>query len=153
MWLRNSHPGRLCGKGKKKLLAAQKQLKSNPTVQAMERLVKFEVLGQEYPLYTDAPEEDIEEILQLVKEQIQLNSKSAKSTLATSKIAVLASLNMAGKYVRLKRDFEKYEQQMSELVARLTSVIENSLPSDSEAPYGLREIGDKKSDSMLAQSD
>jgi hypothetical protein len=26
----------------------------------MERLVKFEVLGQEYPLYTNAPEEDIE---------------------------------------------------------------------------------------------
>jgi cell division protein ZapA len=119
----------------------------------MERLVKFEVLGQEYPLYTDAPEEDIEEILQLVKEQIELNSKSAKSTLAASKIAVLTSLNMAGRYVRLKRDFEQYKDQMSELVARLTSVIENSLPSDTEAPFGLREIGDKKSDSMLAQSD
>jgi cell division protein ZapA len=28
-------------------------------------MVKFEVLGQEYPLYTDAPEEDVEEILNL----------------------------------------------------------------------------------------
>ena len=80
----------------------------------MERLVKFEVLGQEYPLYTDAPEEDIEEILQLVKEQIELNSKSAKSTLAASKIAVLTSLNMAGRYVRLKRDFEQYSWSTGE---------------------------------------
>ena len=46
----------------------------------MERLVKFEVLGQEYPLYTDAPEEDIEEILHLVKMQIrEHHSKSSKS--------------------------------------------------------------------------
>ena len=98
----------------------------------MERLVKFEVLGQEYPLYTDAPEEDIEEILQLVKMQIENHSKSSRSLLPTSKVAVLTSLNMAGKYVRLKRDFEQYKQQMSELVDRLTMVIENSLPPDSE---------------------
>lgn len=98
----------------------------------MERLVKFEVLGQEYPLYTDAPEEDIEEILQLVKMQIESNSKFSKSQLPASKVAVLSSLNMAGKYVRLKRDFEQYKQQMSEIVERLTSVIENSLPPENE---------------------
>jgi cell division protein ZapA (FtsZ GTPase activity inhibitor) len=98
----------------------------------MERLVKFEVLGQEYPLYTDAPEEDIEEILQLVKMQIESNSKSSKSLLPASKVAVLTSLNMAGKYVRLKRDFEHYKQQMTELVERLTSVIQNSLPPEGE---------------------
>ena len=89
----------------------------------MERLVKFEVLGQEYPLYTDAPEEDIEEILHLVKMQIENLSKSSKSLLPANKVAVLTSLNMAGKYVRLKRDFEQYEQQMSVLVDRLTSAI------------------------------
>jgi len=99
----------------------------------MERLVKFEVLGQEYPLYTDVPEEDIEEILHLVKMQIENNSKSSKSLLPASKVAVLTSLNMAGKYVSLKRDFEQYKLQMSEFVERLTSIIENSLPPDSKA--------------------
>ena len=54
----------------------------------MERLVKFEVLGQEYPLYTDAPEEDIEEILHLVKMQIENLSKSSKSMLPANKVAV-----------------------------------------------------------------
>jgi cell division protein ZapA len=39
------------------------------------------VLGQEYPLYTDVPEEDIEEILNLVKMQIESQSKSSKSIL------------------------------------------------------------------------
>jgi len=113
----------------------------------MERLVKFEVLGQEYPLYTDVPEEDIEEILQLVKMQIENHSKSAKSLLPANKVAVLTSLNMAGKYVRMKRDFEQYKKQMSVLVDRLTSVIENSLPPESGMPkdYTEKEIAENES--------
>jgi len=119
----------------------------------MERLVKFEVLGQEYPLYTDAPEEDIEEILHLVKMQIENNSKSSKSLLPASKVAVLTSLNMAGKYVRLKRDFEQYKQQMSELVERLTSVIENSLPPDRETQADISNPHENDNESRLAQND
>jgi cell division protein ZapA len=119
----------------------------------MERLVKFEVLGQEYPLYTDAPEEDIEEILHLVKMQLENQSKSTKSRLPANKVAVLTSLNMAGKYVRLKRDFEQYKQQMSELVDRLTSVIETSLPPDSELQTKFNEAGQIESESILVQND
>ena len=113
----------------------------------MERLVKFEVLGQEYPLYTDAPEEDIEEILNLVRMQIESQSKSSKSVLPANKVAVLTSLNMAGKYVRMKRDFERYKQEMTERVERLTSVIKNSLPLDN----GLQaEISESKSNDKLS---
>ncbi len=119
----------------------------------MERLVKFEVLGQEYPLYTDAPEEDIEEIMHLVKMQLENHSKSSKSRLPANKVAVLASLNMAGKYVRLKRDFEQHKQQMSELVDRLTSVIETSLPPDSEIQTEFNETGQIESESRLVQND
>ena len=93
----------------------------------MERMVKFEVLGQEYPLYTDAPEEDVEEILNLVKSQIEEHSKASKSILPANKIAVLASLNMAGKYVRLKRDFEQYKHAADQLAERLTGMIVESL--------------------------
>jgi cell division protein ZapA (FtsZ GTPase activity inhibitor) len=119
----------------------------------MERLVKFEVLGQEYPLYTDAPEEDIEEILHLVKMQIEDNAKSAKSFLPANKVAVLTSLNMAGKYVRLKRDFEEYKRQMSELVERLTSVIEDSLPPAAALKGNTGKTGGKAAKSRLAQND
>jgi len=95
-------------------------------------MVKLEVLGQEYPLYTDAPEEDVEEILQLVKSQIEDHSKASKSILPANKIAVLASLNMAGKYVRLKRDFEKYRHAADEVVKRLTNRISESLANGHE---------------------
>jgi cell division protein ZapA len=114
----------------------------------VERLVKFEVLGQEYPLYTDAPEEDIEEILNLVKMQIESHSKSSKSILPANKVAVLTSLNMAGKYVRLKRDFERYKQEMTERVEKLTAVIKNSLPREIDLQT---EIGERESSNKLSQ--
>lgn len=91
----------------------------------MERLVKFEVCGQEYPLYTDAPEEDVQEILDLVKSQMELHSKSLK--LVPAKVAVLVSLNMAGKYVRLKRDFEQHKKMVEKELGTITEQIERSL--------------------------
>ena len=118
----------------------------------MERLVKLELLGQEYPVYTDAPEEDIEEILQLVKMQIESKSKSTKSALPANKVAVLTSLNMAGKYVRMKRDFEQYKQKMSETVERLTSVIENSLTEEKEAQTEFHKTVEEVNKSILAQN-
>ncbi len=99
----------------------------------LERLVKFELLGQEYPLYTDAPEEDVREILNLVKSQIEGHSNTARTMLPTNKIAVLTSLNMAGKYVRLKRDFEQYKLETDQFVNRVTQKIEHSIPAKKEA--------------------
>ena len=90
----------------------------------MERLVKFEVLGQEYPLYTDAPQEDVDEILQLVRSQLEANADG--SILPANKLAILASLNMAGKYVRLKKDFEQYRQMVEETVGKVADRIDSA---------------------------
>lgn len=93
----------------------------------MERLVKFEVLGQEYPLYTDAPEDDVEEILHLVKSQIEKSAQGSLHQLPANKLAVLSSLNMADKYVRLKKDFEQYKRAVSAASEALANKIESSL--------------------------
>lgn len=93
----------------------------------MERLVKFEVLGQEYPLYTDIPEEDVEEILALVRSQLETNGKQTNRLLPPNKVAILSSLNMAGMYVKLKREFESYKLQVEECSHRLMQKIEDTL--------------------------
>ena len=93
----------------------------------MERLVKFEVLGQEYPLYTDIPEEDVAEILDLVRSQLELNGKQANRMLPPNKVAILSSLNMAGMYVKLKKEFERYKLQVEECSHRLLQKIEDTL--------------------------
>jgi len=89
----------------------------------LERLVKFEIFGQEYPLHTDAPEDDVREILDLVKSQMELHAKSSK--ILPVKIAVLVSLNMAAKYVRLKRDHERLQQREDRKISDLVSQIES----------------------------
>lgn len=96
----------------------------------MERLVKFELLGQEYPIYTDVPEEDIEDILRLVKAQMENHAKAAKGMLPANKTAVLATLNMAGEYVRLKKDFEQYRLSVKRCVDDLSAKIVSSLAGE-----------------------
>lgn len=90
----------------------------------LERLVKFTVLGQEYPLYTDAPEEEVREILQLVRSQIEEQSRGASGVLPANKVAVLTSLNMAGKYVRLKNDIQQYQSSVRQRLENLSQRIE-----------------------------
>lgn len=90
----------------------------------MERLVKFEVLGQEYPLYTDAPEEDVEEILELVKTQLEEVSRGGGHILPANKAAVLTSLNMASRYVRLRREFWEYRQRVEQGLEQLAQRVE-----------------------------
>lgn len=92
----------------------------------MERLVTLEVLGQEYSLYTDAPEEDVEEILHLVKTSLETQPHSA-ARLPVNKVAILTCLNMAGEYVKLKRHFEEYKQKFLKNIDNLTKRIETSL--------------------------
>ncbi len=90
----------------------------------MQRLVKFEVMGQEYPLHTDAPEEDVREILQLVKSQLEKSAPAGSHLLPTNKLAILASLNMAALYVGLKREYQEYRRQVEAQIDRLAEQAE-----------------------------
>jgi len=89
-------------------------------------LVKFVVLGQEFPLHTDAPEDEVQEILDLVKSQLEVHT-SASTSLMPAKVAVLASLNMAGKYVRLKKEYEQHKNAVERTISSLTDKIERDL--------------------------
>ena len=91
----------------------------------MERTVKFEVCGQEFTLNTDAPEQEVEEILDLVKSQIEQHAPGP--TLLPAKLAVLVSLNMAGQYVKTKKSYERYQRQVEERLAALTVRLEEAL--------------------------
>lgn len=90
----------------------------------MKRLVKLEVFGQEYPFYTDAEEEDIREIIDLVKSQLE--SQTRATSLLPAKVGVLVSLNMAGRYVQMKKDHERRMKQYEEKIARLLHRIEGA---------------------------
>jgi cell division protein ZapA len=88
------------------------------------RPVKFEVFGQEYSLNTEAPEEDVQEILEMVRVHLYETCRSS-SVVPSSKSAILASLNMAGKYVKLKRDFDEYRHEVETLSSQIRKKIED----------------------------
>lgn len=97
----------------------------------MERLVRFELIGHEFAFYTGAPEEEVDEIIQMVTDLVQENSSSAASgSIPVGKIAVLASLNIASRYVELRRKFEDYKQDTEGRLARLGQQIDEELEAE-----------------------
>ncbi|MEN8136297.1 MAG: cell division protein ZapA [Thermodesulfobacteriota bacterium] len=90
----------------------------------MTRPVKFEVFGQEYSLSTEAPEEDVQEILEMVRTHLQETCRSSR-VVPSNKSAILATLNMAGKYVELKRDFADYRRSVETLSGQIRKKIED----------------------------
>ena len=94
-------------------------------VERSERLVKFEVLGQEYPLHTDAPKDEVEEILDLVRDQFKAHSSTPQ--IIPVRVAVLVSLSIAGKYVRLKRENEQHKLLNEQRLAALLKKMDQAL--------------------------
>lgn len=92
-----------------------------------ERLVEFELLGQEYKFYTGASERELEEILSLVREQVEGGTGTPRGTLPASKVAVMACLNIASKYVKLRQEFEDYRSDTETRYVRLNQDISSSL--------------------------
>ncbi len=73
-----------------------------------ERLVRFHLLGQEFAFYTGASEEEMDAILNLVRQQVEDNRAETGGSVPVSKVAVMACLNIASRYIRMKRDLEEY---------------------------------------------
>lgn len=92
-----------------------------------ERLVRFTLLGQEYAFYTGASEEEMGEILGLVKELVKEGSSGSEGTVAPGKVAVLTCLNIASRYIKLKQDFEQYKVENELRVCGLVDQIDACL--------------------------
>ena len=91
-----------------------------------ERLVKFEVFGHQYSLHTAAPEDEVTEILELVRSQFEKIAPTS-SRIVSDKIAILTCLNMAGEMVKMKRELNRMRKEADENIAALTKRIESYL--------------------------
>jgi cell division protein ZapA (FtsZ GTPase activity inhibitor) len=95
-----------------------------------ERLVRFHLLGQEYKFYTAAGEEEMDAILSLVRELVENDPVASRGTLAAGKVAIMACLNIASRYVRLQREHERYREAVENRFERLSRKIEEGLGSE-----------------------
>lgn len=92
-----------------------------------ERLVKFELLGQEYKFYTAASEDELKSILSLVRQLVENNSTQATGTLLAGRVAIMACLNIASQYVKLKQEFDDYRWDSEQRMVRLSEEIRAKL--------------------------
>ena len=100
----------------------------------MERLVQFELLGQEFAFYSGAPEEEVDEILTMVKNLVMENcNPNTAGSIAVGKVAVLASLNIASKYVELKHEFENYRLKTDARIVTLAQRIDRELSAEKKS--------------------
>ena len=95
-----------------------------------ERLVKFELLGQEYRFYTAASEEELQSILSLVRQLVEHGSTQNTGTLPVGRIAIMACLNIASQYVKLKQEFDDYRWDSEQRMVRLSEEIRAKLLSE-----------------------
>ncbi len=95
-----------------------------------ERLVRFELLGQEYKFYTASSEEELKSIISLVRQLVETSSPRTSGTLPVGKVAILACLNIASRYVKLMQEFEGYKRDSEERIIRLNEEIRSKLLSE-----------------------
>ncbi|MBM9614315.1 cell division protein ZapA [Desulfobulbus rhabdoformis] len=88
-----------------------------------ERLVSFFLFGQEYTFYSDAPEEEVVAVLELLREELERGEEFMPSAVPSTKVLVLGCLRMAAKYMHLQREHERYCQAQEQLTAGLIEKI------------------------------
>jgi cell division protein ZapA len=93
----------------------------------LERLVRFELLGQEYTFYTGASEGEVREIIDLVQELVAENVAGASGAIPVNKVAILTSLNIASRHIELKSQYAKYKADTEQRMAILTRQIKTQL--------------------------
>ncbi len=101
-----------------------------------ERQFSFTLLGQEYSVVTVASEEEMNDILTLVKNVME-DGETARgdSTLSINRKAVLACLSLASQYLSVKNDFEKFKKESAARSILLAEEIEVRLDQGKNDKY------------------
>jgi len=90
-----------------------------------ERRVNFTLFGQEYSFYSDAPEDEVEDAISMLRDELEGTDLAARSTIPSSKMLVLGGLQLAARYVKLDKEFNKFrrgqEQSIDKLIDKVSS--------------------------------
>ncbi|MFP7753371.1 cell division protein ZapA [Thermodesulfobacteriota bacterium B35] len=93
-----------------------------------ERLVRFSMFGQEFTFYSDAPEDEVEEVIALLRAELEDARLDTVSTIPSSKMLVLGCLRIAARYVQLHKEFEAFRKNqgrsIDELIDKVASGID-----------------------------
>ena len=92
-----------------------------------DRLIRFQLFGQEFTFFSDAPEGEVEAIIALLRQELDADEKLNKSAVPSSKMLVLGCLRMAAKLVQLQGECQEYRQSQQHLIKHLISKVTGGL--------------------------
>ena len=92
-----------------------------------DRLIRFQLFGQEFTFFSDAPEGEVEAIIALLRQELDADEKLNKSAVPSSKMLVLGCLRMAAKLVQLQGEYQEYRQSQQRLIEHLISKVTDGL--------------------------
>ncbi|WP_028317672.1 cell division protein ZapA [Desulfobulbus elongatus] len=92
-----------------------------------DRLVRFQLFGQEFTFYSNASEEEVDSVIALLREELESGDTFSRSSVPSSKMLVLGCLRMAAKYIQLHREFDAYRQTQATVLVRLIDKVASGL--------------------------
>lgn len=92
-----------------------------------ERLVRFQLFGQEFTFYSNASEEEVASVIELLRQELESGDKLSRSSVPSNKMLVLGCLRMAAKYVQLHREFEAFQETQKARLGHLADRVASKL--------------------------
>jgi cell division protein ZapA len=89
----------------------------------MKRAVEVEIMGERLTLRTDADESYVRNVAGYVDKKMQEVQKNTRPS-AKASIAMLAALNIADEYQRLKDHYNMISQRLDRLLQKVTNLTE-----------------------------
>ena len=93
----------------------------------MERRVDIRLFNQEFSFYTDAPPEEVEQIISLVRGELNGGGQGFGVSMPSSKMLVLVCLKIAARYVQLEKEYEQFRAQQGESIDKLISKVSSGM--------------------------
>ncbi len=92
-----------------------------------DRLVRFNLFGQEFAFYSDAPEDEVNAAIALLREELEGDEKISRSSIPSSKILVLGCLRFAAKYVQTEGELQRFRQTNNKTLDNLIQKISSGI--------------------------
>lgn len=84
-----------------------------------DRLVRFNLFGQEFVFYSDAPQDEVDQAICLLREELEGDAGIGRSTIPSSKMLVLGCLRLAAKKVQLEQEYQHFRRDQGRVIDKL----------------------------------
>jgi len=91
----------------------------------MERLVRLHLLNQEFTFQTSLSDDDVAEIVELVRQEVEQLCAPRHQVIPTGKTLVLACLQLAARLVELRREYEEYRTRQDSRIDDIILRVQN----------------------------